>query len=117
MMRCAKMDEDLGGLANDAAGSSGTVGCLSRERGGSLGARASNGSWEECVSGAPLGAAPGELAGCERGRGTGGRPPVGVSVVLNAPTSLASASPMARSESLPVKAAATASRADVDASW
>jgi hypothetical protein len=57
------------------------------------------------------------MAGCERGRGTGGRAPVGVSLVLKAPVSLASASPIERSESLPVSAAVIASREEPDASW
>ena len=111
------MEPDFGGLAAEgAAGSSGTVGTLSRARGGSLGARLSN-SCDGCVSGTPLGGASGTvMAGCERGRGTDGRLPVAVSLVLNAPVSLANASPMARSESLPVSAAATASRDDDDAS-
>lgn len=60
---------------------------------------------------------PREMMGCERGRGTGGRPPVGDSLALNAPASLLSASPMARSDSEPESAAATASREGADASW
>jgi hypothetical protein len=117
MMRCAKIDADFGGLTDGALDSSGTVDCVSRGRDGSLGVRASSGSGAGRASNASPAAASGELAVCERGRGTGGRPPVGVSVVLNAPASLASASPMARSESLPIKAAVAASRDDIEASW
>ena len=105
MMRCAKIEPGLVEPArDDAMGSSGIVGTLSRARGCSLALRLVAESL----------AVP--SAGWERGRGTAGRLPVAVSVVLKAPASLASASPMARKDSLPESAAATASREDVEAS-
>src|SRR4051812_10368557 len=107
MMRCAKIELALAAPAGDeAAGSSGTVGILSRGRGGSLGERV-NSSDDGRVSGAPLDAASvAASAGDERGRGTAGRLPVADSDVLKAPVSLARASPIARRDSLPVRAAA-----------